>query len=200
MKNALVILAGGKGKRFGHKNPKQFYKIGNKSLLDIFFEELDTNSFDYIILSISKKYRNVVKFKSNINFKGIKLIFSDPGKTRQESSFNALKRIHNYKIKNVLIHDAARPFCSNKLINKILVKLKKYNNSIPYIEYSDRQIKKSNYKDCKTINIQTPQGFDFKLIYNAHKKLQKKVYSDDSSLIQELGVKIKFFKGEKNKH
>ena len=36
MKNALVILAGGKGKRFGQKIPKQFLKIGNTNFLNYF--------------------------------------------------------------------------------------------------------------------------------------------------------------------
>ena len=34
MKNALVILAGGKGKRFNKKIPKQFYKIGEHNLIN----------------------------------------------------------------------------------------------------------------------------------------------------------------------
>ena len=37
MKNALVILAGGKGKRFGQKIPKQFLKIGNTNFLNYLF-------------------------------------------------------------------------------------------------------------------------------------------------------------------
>ena len=41
MKNALLILAGGKGKRFGEKTPKQFYKLNNESIIDIFLSNLD---------------------------------------------------------------------------------------------------------------------------------------------------------------
>ena len=41
MKNALVILAGGKGKRFGQKIPKQFLKIGNTNFLNYFISNLD---------------------------------------------------------------------------------------------------------------------------------------------------------------
>ena len=40
MKNALVILAGGKGKRFGQKIPKQFLEIGNTNLLNYFISNL----------------------------------------------------------------------------------------------------------------------------------------------------------------
>ena len=45
MKNALVILAGGKGERFGQKIPKQFYKIGNQSIINRFLSNLDSSLF-----------------------------------------------------------------------------------------------------------------------------------------------------------
>ena len=53
MKNALVILAGGKGKRFGHKIPKQFLKIGNTNFLNYFVSILDlsNNSIRYCIFN-----------------------------------------------------------------------------------------------------------------------------------------------------
>ena len=62
MKNALVILAGGKGRRFGQKTPKQFYKIGNKTILDIFLSNLNTINFKVIIISIDKKYIILVPY------------------------------------------------------------------------------------------------------------------------------------------
>ncbi len=197
MKNALVILAGGKGKRFGQKTPKQFYKIGNKSILDIFFSNLKSSQFEVIILSIDKKYRKKVKHSMLDKFKNYNIFFSEPGKSRQQSSYNALKKLNNFKITNVLIHDAVRPFCSNKLIEKILSKLNNKNNCIPYIQYNDRQIIKSNKLDTKTLNIQTPQGFKFDLIYDAHKELKNYSFSDDASLLQQLKKKIYLLKGEK---
>tara|TARA_Y100001970_G_C14082010_1_gene775248 strand:- start:38 stop:1180 length:1143 start_codon:yes stop_codon:yes gene_type:complete len=197
MKNALVILAGGKGKRFGQKTPKQFYKIGNKTIIDKFLSNLKTDIFSIIVIAMDKKYRELINQSFINNSKNIKIIFSDPGKNRQESSFNALKEIKKYKVNNVLIHDAARPFCSNKLIKKILNKLSKYNNAIPYIEYSDRQIIKTNKKNTKVMNIQTPQGFHYNLIYKAHNKFKNFNLSDDASLIEKLKLKIYFIKGEK---
>ncbi len=197
MKNALVILAGGKGRRFGQKTPKQFYKIGNFTIINKFISNLDFINFDYVVLSMDKKYRHVLNDFEIKKAEKNKIIFSNPGKTRQESSFNSLKILKNYKIKNVLIHDAARPFCSNKIIKKILLKLKKFNNCIPYVETSDRQIVKSTKKDIKVLNLQTPQGFNYELIYNAHKKLKKIIFSDDAGLIQYLNQKIFFIKGEK---
>jgi len=50
MKNALVILAGGKGKRFGQKTPKQFYKIGNNTIISSNLENLDIKIISLIFL------------------------------------------------------------------------------------------------------------------------------------------------------
>ena len=75
--------------------------------------------------------------------------------------------------------------------------MEKFNNSIPYIEYNDRHISKSSKKNIETFNIQTPQGFDYKLILKAHRKYKNKNFSDDASLIQQYKLKINFLKSEK---
>ncbi len=197
MKNALVILAGGKGTRFGQKIPKQFYKYDGKTIIDMFLLNLDTNLFELIVISISKKYITIIKNNPTFIQNKNKFIFSNPGISRQQSSFNALKKIDSYKIKNILIHDAARPFCSNNLFKKILNKLKNNNNCIPYVKNSDRQISIKDKKDIKTLNVQTPQGFNFNLIFKAHLNFKNKNFADDASLLQEMNYKLILLKGEK---
>jgi len=197
MKNALVILAGGKGRRFHQKIPKQFHKLGDMHLINIILSEKNCELFNWIVLSISKKYRYIIKNNPKYSLIKNKIIFSEPGKTRQVSSFNALKIINYKKIKNVLIHDGARPFCSNKLFKKILKENIKGKNVVPYIELNDKQILKNSKKEVKVFNIQTPQAFDYKQILNAHKKLRKFNFSDDSGLLKELKQKITYIKGEK---
>ncbi len=196
MKNALVILAGGKGTRFSQKLPKQFFEIEGKSILNIFLSKLDFRLFDIVVISLDKKHISILKNSPEFIKNNKKIIISKPGATRQETSFEALKKIKNLGVRNVLIHDAARPFCTNKLLKKILSKLTKKDNCIPYIKYNDRIINRLNKKNNDVINIQTPQGFDFHLIFQAHKKFKNKKFSDDASLVQEMNKKIFFLKGE----
>ena len=59
------------------------------------------------------------------------------GKTRQESTFKALKRIKRMNCKKVIIHDAARPNPSKKLINEMISKLKKNDAVVPTIKVND---------------------------------------------------------------
>ncbi len=56
MKNALIILAGGKGNRFSQKTPKQFYNTKNGNFLNLFLRNLNTNLIDLLVLCIEKKY------------------------------------------------------------------------------------------------------------------------------------------------
>ena len=193
-KNALVILAGGTGKRFNKKLPKQFNEINGTNLIDFFLNRIDTTNFDIILVVIKKSYLRFFKnLKTNFPLK--KLIYAEAGKNRQISSFNALKTLKKYRPQNVLIHDAARPFCSNKLTQKILKRLDKNFSAVPYILCPDRKVisKEEINKNIKL--IQTPQGFDFNTIFKSHLNAKINNAKDDSVLISK--EKLNFIKGEK---
>jgi len=193
-KNALVILAGGNGERFNKKLPKQFNEINGTNLIDFFLNRIDTNNFDIILIVIKKSYHRFFKnLKTSFPLK--KLIYAEAGKNRQLSSFNALKKLKKYKLKNVLIHDAARPFCSNELLTKILRQLKKKPSVIPYIQSPDKKVilKKEFNKNLKL--IQTPQGFNFKTIFKAHINSKINNAKDDSILVPKN--QLSFIKGER---
>ena len=87
MKNALVILAGGKGLRFGKKIPKQFIKYDNYNFIEYILNNISLDKFDIIVIACEKKYLKNFDYK---NYKK-KIIFSKPGKNRQNSSYNSLK-------------------------------------------------------------------------------------------------------------
>ena len=138
IENALVILAGGNGSRFGKKLPKQFTQINGENLIHFFLKRIDVNNFDRIVIVCKKSYFKYLGKLEN-NFPSVKFIFTQAGKDRQSSSYNALKSIEIFNPNNVLIHDAARPFCSNNLIMKILKNLKKNSSAIPYIVNTDKK-------------------------------------------------------------
>ena len=113
----LVLLAAGDSKRFNSSTSKLYYKINNKTLLEHSFNAF--NSFIKVkktIIVYNKKHKkllNKIKFKNSIKITG--------GKTRQQSTFKALKLIKKMNCKKVLIHDAARPNISTSLIKRILL-------------------------------------------------------------------------------
>ena len=143
------------------------------------------------ILVYNKKHK---KSLNKLNLK--KIIKISGGKTRQESVFNALKKIKKMNCKKVLIHDAARPYPSKKLINNLLKKLDKNDAVIPIIKTNDatkRSKKNIIFKNIKRDSLsfaQTPQGFDFKKIYTKHQENKNLFFDDDSSLFTEYDEKV----------
>jgi len=189
MNNCFILLAAGKGKRFNSKEKKQFISYKNKPL---FMHSIDkakkSKLFNKIVLVTNKK----------IKIPKVDVIAG--GKERSDSSFKALKYLRNKKIKNVFIHDAARPNFSVNLLKNLKRNLNKNKAVVPYTN-TDNSTKYAYKK--KIINLkrervyltQTPQCFDFKTLYNLAKN-NKSSITDESALFLNNNKKVKFIKGE----
>jgi 2-C-methyl-D-erythritol 4-phosphate cytidylyltransferase/2-C-methyl-D-erythritol 2,4-cyclodiphosphate synthase len=198
MRFSFILLAAGNSNRFKSNLPKPYHEIGGKTLIELSLNKIRRfNEFKKIIIVCNTKH---TKYLKKINLKKITII--NGGKTRQQSTFNALNYLQKKNIVNkVLIHDAARPGFSLNLIKKILIESKKNDVVIPTIKLQDalkEKNKKSNFfnlKRDKFFLTQTPQCFNFKKIFNFHKKYKDKYNDDDLSLVK--NAKIKFINGEK---
>ena len=195
MNNYFVILAAGKSKRFHYKIAKQFYHYKNKEIIDHSIEKsLNSKLFKKIIIVTN----NLSHLKKKKLPKIIKIIKG--GKERSDSSLIALKYLKKLKPTNVLIHDAARPNFSVKLLRNLIYKLKKNRAVIPYI-YSNDSIKYKSQNQLFNLNrnkallTQTPQAFNFKDLYNLASKQMTKV-NDEATLFIENNYKVAFIKGE----
>ncbi len=194
MNNCFILLAAGQSKRFKSKKLKQYILFKNKPLYQHSIDKvLKSGLFKHIVIVVNNK--NLVKDKFH---KSVKIITG--GKERSDSSLIALKFIKKLNVKNVLIHDAARPNFSIKLLKKLLVSLKKNKAVIPYINSSDsikhiHKKKISNLSRNKTLLTQTPQAFRYKDLYQLSKNNKLQI-QDEASLYIEKNLYIKFIKGE----
>ena len=196
----LILLAAGESKRFNSKIPKPFTKIGGKTLLEhslIKFHKIKQIKNTIVVInSKHNKFLKKTRIKNFIKITG--------GKTRQESTYKALRYIKKNRIKctNVLIHDSARPNFSLKLIKRIINASRK-NTVIPKIPIHDA-LKESVSKEfllnlprANFFSTQTPQSFKFQEILGLHSRNKFLYKDDDLSLVQSL-KKVKFVDGEKN--
>ena len=195
MNNYFVILAAGKSKRFDKNIEKQFYKYKNKEIIDHSIEKsLNSKLFKKVIIVTN----NLKYFKKKKYSKKISIIKG--GKERSDSSLKALNFLKKYKPHNVLIHDAARPDFSIKLLKNLIINLKKSQAVIPFIRPKDTikysyQQKLFNLKRENTLLTQTPQAFRFKKLYQLSKNQKNKV-TDEASLFISNDEKVKFISGE----
>ena len=194
MNNYFIILASGQSKRFNSVKPKQYIRYKNIALFEHSINRaLQSKLFKKIILVVNDKKQIKKKFTNNV-------LIIKGGKERSDSSLIALKYINKFKPENVLIHDAARPNFSIKLLNNLINSLKKNNASIPVINSNDSikyKFKNQlfNLKRENSYLTQTPQAFKFKDLYRLSIKQKDKI-QDEATLFIENDLKIKFIKGE----
>ena len=196
MKSISVILAGGKGSRLSKLREKQF--ILEHTL--IIFSKCYSKNRILIVLPINKlKNQDFKIYKKYTNHD-----FISNGSSRKQSVLNTIKYIKslNRVPENILIHDAARPNVSFKLLNTIKKSIhnKNINYVIPYLDINST-LKKKNGNKINTQNrnnfmtTQTPQAFKYLKIsklYNFKDKI-----TDDAQLIEIYKIKNgKYIKGE----
>lgn len=199
--NYAIILASGIGSRIGEKTPKQFIKINGKTILEHTIEAFEKNkNTDKIILVVHKDY---VEFCKKFNFKKLYKVI-EGGKRRQDSSKIGVDLINEDSAK-VLIHDGARPFISNEIIDNCYIALDNYDAINTGIETTDtivvveNNIMVNTLDRNKLISCQTPQGFKSSLIKKAHNLAIKEniEVTDDVSLITKLNLgKVFIVKGD----
>ena len=196
MNNFFIILAAGKSKRFKSNVPKPYVIYKGKQVIQHSIDKVKSSKkIKKIIIVINKKHK---KFVKNLNTKNLKIIYG--GKTRAESSYKALQSIKNDKVKNVLIHDAARPNFSLKLLDRLIKNLNKNKCVVPTIQPIDT-VKFKNKNLIININrdylylTQTPQAFDYKEIYKLYNS-KNFDETDDANFFITAKKKVKFIKGE----
>jgi 2-C-methyl-D-erythritol 4-phosphate cytidylyltransferase/2-C-methyl-D-erythritol 2,4-cyclodiphosphate synthase len=128
------------------------------------------------------------------------------GKSRQASVRAGLEALARHSPKLVLIHDAARPFASEALVTRAIVRGRATGAAIPAIPVADTvktvdargrvtaTLERSNLR-----TVQTPQAFDFSLIFEAHRRAQlagRDDFTDDAALAEWAGVEVATFDGE----
>ena len=200
MKNIAIIVAAGNSTRFNCDIPKQYFIVNGRSVLNWTVRAfLASNFIDNILVVINKEHKDLY-YNSIDEFDILDPIIG--GETRNKSVLFGLKALEKINPENVLIHDAARPLISTKLIDEVVSELQNYSavdigisitDTIKYnvankIEIIDRN---------KLYATQTPQGFKYKTILDLHKRNTLN-HTDDISLCIENDIRICKIEGDKN--
>ncbi|MDD6069224.1 MAG: IspD/TarI family cytidylyltransferase [Clostridiales bacterium] len=175
--NIALILSGGTGNRLGADIPKQYIKIGERTVISYCLEVLENcQSISAIQIVADERWHELISESALTKLKG----FSRPGKTRQLSILNGLEDICSYADEEdlVIIHDAARPLISEYLIESVIEAAKAHDGAIPvlpmkdtvYLSEDGRRISALLDRKC-VVAGQAPESFRLKPYYEANKKL-----------------------------
>ena len=125
MKNIAVILAGGIGARMGGRTPKQLLPLSDgRSVLEHSVEAFERAAcIDEIGIVMHKDYiEHAQEMVHRNGWQKVSWVIAG-GSERWESSVNALREIERRNMQqesiNVLLHDAARPFVSGRIITDV---------------------------------------------------------------------------------
>lgn len=186
-----LIVAAGRGTRFGSAIPKQYMKLNGQAMIR----------------------KSVCSFLKRSDIAGVQVVIHPDdealyqqalgdldtlppvhgGHTRQDSARHGLEAIDQYNPDIVLIHDAARPFVSQDVIDSVLQALQSGLAAIPGTEVTDTLKRVDGNIITHSVNrnglwqAQTPQGFHFRSILDAHRQCRGLSLTDDASILEHVG-------------
>lgn len=196
-----IIVAAGRGKRLGSSLPKQFLKVRGRTILEMSVEAFEQNKYvDEIFVAANADYCELTE-KLCRGFSKLKKIVAG-GAERQDSVRAALDCLRGEN-GIVLVHDAARPFVSEAVINAVIEGTADFGAAIPTVPAKDtiRQVDGTGSRTLQRetlARVQTPQGFRISLIKHAFEKAQAEGFlgTDDASLVERMGINISMVQGE----
>lgn len=200
MNTWLILAAAGSASRMNCKKNKIFLNISHKTVLEHSIDAFYTRVEGIVIAIRQEDKQEVEQIIQKNAYENIFLAIG--GSSRQESVANALKVLPSCA-ELVMIHDAARPFISPKLIREIECAAYKYGACIPAIQIHDtiKRLNNNSLEDVDRSNlyaIQTPQAFLIKHIKNALAyAFENNINAtDESSLMKYIGITPHIVKGE----
>ncbi len=187
MEYSAIILAAGKGQRTGLAYNKVFHKLDGQAIInysvDVFASDDDCKQIIIVIAEHEQEY-----FTATVH--AHKVEYAIGGATRQESVANGLQKVNQ---DHVMIHDGARPFIDQSLLDQIKETLDEYDACLPMVPVTDtiKQVDAEGFvvqtpKREDYMAAQTPQAFSTGLIKDCHllAKQDGFVGSDDAQLVE----------------
>ncbi|MDR1609289.1 MAG: 2-C-methyl-D-erythritol 2,4-cyclodiphosphate synthase [Holosporales bacterium] len=194
-----IIAAAGVGARYGGSLPKQFVGIGGKPPLRRSIDLMMSNEdVDGIVCAIPCGFEWAYESTCG-DIKDPKLLHPVVGgASRGESVRLALDAIKECSPKYVLVHDAVRCYCSQKIVTSVVDSLKNGESAVvPAIRPVDSLMLRGSSIDRNEVHIvQTPQGFKYDVLCLLYEKYKTVELSDEASLCGLDDIRIHVVDGD----
>lgn len=181
-KKIAIILSGGTGTRMGLAIPKQYVEVGRKPVVEYCLQTLlHHDEIDMAIIGVAEEWLEFVKECIDRVSPKIPVYFAMPGETRQASIINTLKVAKDNGVSSsdiVLIHDAARPLLTSKLVSECFKACEDADAVLPVVPVKDTIYLSSDGKHIDSLlerkslwKGQAPEAFKFGSYYKANMRL-----------------------------
>ena len=184
---AAVLVAGGSGSRLGAEVPKAFVRVGGSTLIEHAMQRF-VRHVAHTVLVVPAGWESEVSGS----------VVVTGGATRQESVDAGLRAVPDH-VEFVLVHDVARPFVPEGVINRVLAALRDGADAvIPGLPVTDtiKQIDAdgsvvATVDRSALVAVQTPQGFRRSVLLDAHARTRGgDGATDDAALVEALGGRV----------
>ncbi len=198
---AFLIVAAGRGVRIGGDVPKQYADLGGKAMLRHTIEcvlALPETSCVLAVIGNGDDELYDVAMEGMDRDRLLNPVVG--GETRAQSVRAGLEALVHLAPGNVLIHDAARPFVTPRIIRGIITALDRHDGAFPALPVVDALwfAKDGIALEARTRNdlwrAQTPQGFNFKRILDAHRNFPGDA-ADDVEVARAAGLDVRVVEG-----
>ena len=207
---AALIVAAGRGHRVGGPLPKQYRQLAGRAVLGYSMQRFATHpGIDRVRVVINPAdrllYDEAVRESGNAA-DGALLMPVAGGETRQDSVRNGLESLADAAPDLVLIHDGARPLVSANVIDGALDALEGHDGSLPALAVSD-SLKRSAPGSALIAGAvpreglwraQTPQGFRYPAILDAHRAAAGSALTDDAAVAEQAGLSVALTPGDED--
>ncbi len=195
MTTAAIIVAAGRGQRAGGGVPKQWRALAGRRVADWTIDRF-VGLVDHLVLVLAEEDTAAWN-----EFGATDLILTPGGPDRAASVRNGLQALQPYGVEKVLIHDIARPCVSAQVIGDVLDALDTYPAAAPGLAVTDALWRGdgslvTGTKDRSGLyTAQTPQGFLYKAIADAHTNHPGGA-ADDVEVARAAGIDVAIVPGE----
>lgn len=201
---AAVVVAAGRGARAGGGLPKQYRSIGGEPVIR---SSLALMSWHGEISAVVPVIHPDDAAHYQTASAGLKLIPPvHGGATRQASVRAGLEALSAHPPDVVLVHDAARPFCTAALVSRAIAACAQTGAAIPATELTEtiKSVDTAGHVTgtldrAKIRSVQTPQAFAYPALLDAHRRAahnHREDFPDDAALAEWAGLKVTVFAGE----
>ncbi len=196
-----LIVAAGRGQRFGGSLPKQYMRLAGVPLLRHSLKAFAAHPAVFRVRAVIHP-----DDRELYDAAAAGLGLAEPvagGASRQESVLNGLESLAADAPQRVLIHDGARPFVSAAVIDRVLAALEGAPGAIAALPVVDTLKRGAEGRIAGTQDraglwgAQTPQGFRFADILAAHRAAAGEEMTDDAAVAERAGLAVALVEGSR---